>query len=135
MSENNTPTKPPRMSPGSPISGGLTLQLPSPIVTRRTRTHSTCQIALSNPEVMGKIKSFCRKKGHGFITPNDGGEDLFVHISDIEGEYVPLEGDEVRYRLCPIPPKREKMQATHVEIVNFTPEVHLKWDCLSSEGL
>lgn len=46
----------------------------------------------------------------------------------IEGEYVPLPGDQVHYRLCPIPPKLEKFQAVHVEIVNLTPQVHLKWD-------
>lgn len=46
----------------------------------------------------------------------------------IEGEFVPLPGDQVHYRLCPIPPKLEKCQAVHVEIVNLTPQVHLKWD-------
>ena len=40
------------------------------------------EIALGNPEVMGKIKSFCRSKGHGFIIPEDGNENLFVHISE-----------------------------------------------------
>ncbi|KAG0712121.1 Cold shock domain-containing protein [Chionoecetes opilio] len=105
------------------------LQIPSPIVTRRTRTKSTSEIAFSNPEVKGKVRYFCRSKGHGFIVPENGTEEIFLHISDIEGEYVPQEGDEVNYRLCPIPPKREKCQATHVQIVNFTPEVHLRWDC------
>jgi len=38
----------------------------------------------------------------------------------------------VEYRLCPIPPKLEKYQAVHVVIVNFTPEVHLKWGAPSS---
>lgn len=52
---------------------------------------------------------------------------VIFHFS-IEGEYVPLAGDRVRYRLCPIPPKLEKFQAVHVEIVNLTPQVHLKWD-------
>ena len=51
----------------------------------------------------------------------------------IEGEYVPLPGDEVQYKLCPIPPKFEKNQAINVRIVNLTPEVHLRWDCPVSE--
>nr|XP_018903602.1 PREDICTED: cold shock domain-containing protein CG9705 [Bemisia tabaci] len=104
------------------------LHLPSPIITRRTRTESTSARALLNPQETGKVKYFCRAKGHGFITPASGGEDIFVHISDIEGEYIPLPGDEVTYRLCPIPPKMEKCQAVHVDIVHFTPEKHLRWD-------
>lgn len=42
-----------------------------------------CEIAKNNPEVKGTIKSFCRAKGHGFITPEDDpDEELFVHISE-----------------------------------------------------
>ena len=43
---------------------------------------------------------------------------------------MPLPGDEVEYRLCPIPPKFEKTQAVHVNIIHLTPEVHVKWDSL-----
>ncbi|XP_022116923.1 cold shock domain-containing protein CG9705 [Pieris rapae] len=112
----------------SPNKTNAHLQLPSPIITRRNRTASTSERALENPVETGKIKSFCRERGHGFVTSVRGGEDLFVHISDIEGEYVPLPGDEVMYRLCPIPPKFEKNQAVHVRIVHLTREKHLKWD-------
>nr|CAD7197829.1 unnamed protein product [Timema douglasi] len=79
------------LSPDSPSSHPK-LQVPSPIITRRTRTDST-----------------------------------------IEGEYVPLPGDEVQFRLCPIPPKFEKFQAVHVHITNLTPEVHIRWDCPQSD--
>ncbi|GJQ83246.1 hypothetical protein Trydic_g8843 [Trypoxylus dichotomus] len=113
-------------SPSSPNHS--ILKVPSPIITRRNRTASTSERILKTPELDGTIKSFCKQKGHGFITPANGGDDIFVHVSDIEGEYVPIPEDSVKYRLCPIPPKYEKCQAVHVRIINLKPELHQKWE-------
>ncbi|XP_078125616.1 calcium-regulated heat-stable protein 1 [Sander vitreus] len=109
----------------SPMRGYL---IPSPLPTRRNRTCSATARASEGPLFTGVCKCFSRSKGHGFITPSDGGSDIFVHISDIEGEYVPVEGDEVSYKICSIPPKHTKIQAVEVAITHLKPGTkHETW--------
>lgn len=50
----------------------------------------------------GIVKWFNAEKGYGFITPNDGGKDLFVHHSEIksDGGYASLDdGQAVSYEV------------------------------------
>jgi CspA family cold shock protein len=51
----------------------------------------------------GTVKWFNADKGFGFITPEDGSKDLFVHHSAIEGDgYRSLdEGAKVTYETTP----------------------------------
>lgn len=53
------------------------------------------------PRKTGVVKWFSRLKGYGFINPDDGEVEIFVHYSAIQGEgYRNLyEGDRVEYDL------------------------------------
>jgi CspA family cold shock protein len=49
----------------------------------------------------GKVKWFNESKGYGFIEPDGGGRDVFVHYSAIQGEgYKTLsEGQKVEFEV------------------------------------
>jgi Cold shock proteins len=49
----------------------------------------------------GVVKWFNRSKGYGFITPDDGSKDVFVHFSAIVAEGVKdlKEGEKVQFEI------------------------------------
>jgi CspA family cold shock protein len=49
----------------------------------------------------GTVKFFNTNKGFGFIEPNDGGKDVFVHISAVQqaGLGTLNEGDKVNFEV------------------------------------
>ncbi|NDK52808.1 cold-shock DNA-binding protein family [Rhizobium aethiopicum] len=47
----------------------------------------------------GTVKFFNDDKGFGFITPENGGTDVFVHVSALQRGGSLREGDKVSYEL------------------------------------
>jgi CspA family cold shock protein len=47
-------------------------------------------------ELRGTVAFFHDKKKYGFIEPEDGSDDVFFHVSDLEGEEIE-EGSEVEF--------------------------------------
>ena len=61
----------------------------------------------------GTVKWFNEKKGFGFITPDDGGDDLFVHHTNITAEGFRTLRDGQRVEFEPAQGKKG-MEATQV---------------------
>ena len=51
---------------------------------------------------VGTVKWFNKTKGYGFIQPEDGSKDVFVHISAVEraGMATLAEGQKVQYEIA-----------------------------------
>jgi len=70
----------------------------------------------------GTVKWFDKKKGYGFITPDDGSADIFLHYSAIKGDTdefkIVYEGDIVQYEITE---GKKGPQASNVTIIEKGP--------------
>lgn len=65
---------------------------------------------------MGIVKWFNPEKGYGFIRPDDGSGDVFLHISAVQkaGHTTLAEGARVSYEL--LPGRSGKMSAENLRV-------------------
>ncbi len=61
----------------------------------------------------GTVKFFNRSKGFGFIKPNEGGEDIFVHQNGLIDEIN--ENDKVKFD---VEQGRKGLNAVNVQIID-----------------
>ena len=63
----------------------------------------------------GTVKWFNGQKGFGFIQPDDGGNDVFVHISAVEraGLHSLAEGQKISFEVK-VDSKRDKSSAENL---------------------
>ena len=64
----------------------------------------------------GKVKWFDAKKGFGFITPDEGGKDAFLHVSALQAANIQSvnDGQAVSYELTE---QRGKMAASNIALI------------------
>ncbi len=55
----------------------------------------------------GKVKWFNKTKGYGFIEPEEGDKDVFVHISAVKNSGMEdlEEGQELEFETCALSPE------------------------------
>ena len=65
----------------------------------------------------GTVKFFNHSRGFGFITPDDGGKDVFVHITALEASGLPALDEGAKVTFETEPDRRGKgPQAVNVQL-------------------
>lgn len=76
---------------GSPLPG---------FESKLIATQMTSRASGEPGSAFGKCKWFNAEKGFGFIVPDDGSEDVFVNIKDVEGHQPLAQDDPVQYMMA-----------------------------------
>lgn len=73
---------------------------------------------MTKPLLRGMLKTWKEDRGFGFITPDNGGRDVFIHITALKGQDSrrPEPGDIIHYQL--VRDKNGKFRAINANIEN-----------------
>jgi CspA family cold shock protein len=82
--------------------------------TGHPKTLEVRRLLLMDGEMTGTVKWFSRMKGWGFIEPDEGDKDIFVHYENILGDgFRNLEkGERVRFRIEETPRGPKALEVT-----------------------
>lgn len=93
------------------------MAFPKPLADRTDYGYSMFPIKTNEDDMAtGTVKFFAQDKGFGFITPDDGGQDVFVHISAVGFGEALKDGQKVRYEVGQ-DRKTGKSKAENVSII------------------
>ena len=73
-------------------------------------------------EQRGTLKNWNDQQGFGFIRPQQGGAEVFAHISALRGERRPVAGDAVLYIVGHDPKGRLRAEHVRLEVVRVERE-------------
>ncbi len=78
---------------------------------------------MTKPLLRGTLKTWKGDRGFGFITPDNDGKDVFIHISALKGQdnRVPEPGDIIQYQL--VRDKNGKFRAINAKIEKSGPGI------------
>jgi CspA family cold shock protein len=80
------------------------------------RLNYFCELVGETGVALGTVKWFNQEKGYGFIKPDEGGSDVFVHVTAVElAGYTGLaDGARISYEL--LPDRRGKQTAQNLRL-------------------
>ncbi|MGZ4979853.1 MAG: cold shock domain-containing protein [Methylobacter sp.] len=75
---------------------------------------------MTKTTIKGVLKTWKEDRGFGFISPDNGGKDIFIHISALKGtSRRPINGDVIHYQVAKDNRGKFKAVNAHIEGVEI----------------